>query len=187
MFDPHRTRRSDRRYYTRKGQVLQASRVNTQPVIEQRLVPIYKQYLINNNLVPTAPAPFPPIKIIGVRVGNRDNNFDQGVIHWITETTTSFTINVNTQTSQYGAFVCIFYLNTDGYYKLQFKKYSANQHDVINITDNVKARYKTISFRNQQEANDFPNDARSLYTEEQIVISGLGDDLRISDIIPIEF
>lgn len=51
MFDPHRTRRSDNRYYTRKGQVIQASRVNTKPIIDQRLVPVYKQYLINNGLI----------------------------------------------------------------------------------------------------------------------------------------
>lgn len=186
MFDPHRTRRSDRRYYTRKGQVLQASRVNTQPVIEQRLVPVYKQYLINNNLVPKEPSPFPPIKIIGVRVGTKDYNFDQGVVHWYTETDTSFTINAQ-NTNQYGSFVCVFYLNTDGYYKLQFKQYAPNSPISINITDNVKARWKTNPFRNQQEANEFPSAARSLYTEDQIVISALGDDLRIADIIPIEF
>lgn len=64
MFDPHRTRRSDRRYYTRKGQVIQANRVDTQPVIAQRLVPVYKDYLFKNNLAyPSPPAPPPPPSI----------------------------------------------------------------------------------------------------------------------------
>lgn len=64
MFDPHRTRRNDRRYYTRKGQVIQANRVDTQPVIAQRLVPVYKDYLFKNSLAyPSPPAPpSPPSK-----------------------------------------------------------------------------------------------------------------------------
>lgn len=60
MFDPHRTRRSDSRYFTRKGQVLQASRVNTNPVIDQRLVPIYKNYILKNGLIKNPPPPLPP-------------------------------------------------------------------------------------------------------------------------------
>ncbi|AXK90325.1 hypothetical protein [Bo-Circo-like virus CH] len=64
MFDPHRTRRSDKRYYTRKGQVRQASRVNTKPIIDQRLVPVYKNYLITNNLIsPPPPPPSPQTKL----------------------------------------------------------------------------------------------------------------------------
>jgi hypothetical protein len=57
MFDPHRTRRYDKRYYTRKGQVIQASRVNTKPIIEQRLVPVYKDFLIKNGLVDVTDVP----------------------------------------------------------------------------------------------------------------------------------
>lgn len=64
MFDPHRTRRSDKRYYTRKGQVIQAGKVNTKPIIDQRLVPVYKNYLITNNLIsPPPPPPTPSTKI----------------------------------------------------------------------------------------------------------------------------
>lgn len=60
MFDPHRTRRSDKRYYTRKGQVIQAGPVNTKPIIDHRLVPVYKNYLITNNLIDVPPPPEPP-------------------------------------------------------------------------------------------------------------------------------
>lgn len=66
MFDPHRTRRSDKRYYTRKGQVIQASRVNTKPIIDQRLVPVYKNFLIMNNLIPNTPPPPPPSTKISI-------------------------------------------------------------------------------------------------------------------------
>ena len=71
MFDPHRTRRSDRRYFTRKGQVLQASRVNTKPVIEQRLVPVYQDYLELNGFV-NIPRPVDPFsrKVIGISFNN---------------------------------------------------------------------------------------------------------------------
>lgn len=71
MFDPHRTRRSDRRYYTRKGQVLQASLVNSQPVIQQNLVPAYQNYLIKNGMV-NANIIQPPetIPVIGMTYDN---------------------------------------------------------------------------------------------------------------------
>lgn len=73
MFDPHRTRRNDRKYYTRKGQVIQANRVNTAPIIDQRLVPIYKDYIIKNGLIripPRPPGPAEPIEITGIAVGD---------------------------------------------------------------------------------------------------------------------
>lgn len=50
MFDPQYTRRSNRRYYTRKGQVNQAKAIDTPVVIEPRLIPIYLNYIKQNNL-----------------------------------------------------------------------------------------------------------------------------------------
>lgn len=83
MFDPHRTRRSNRRYFTRKGQVLQANRVDTSPVIDQRLVPVYRNYLIQNGLAysqPPVPPPPPqkyPYTITSVSIGTGKFNISQ--------------------------------------------------------------------------------------------------------------
>lgn len=58
MFDPQRTRYSNKRYYTRKGQVIQAKRVDAPLGIESRLVPMYKEYLVKNHLI--SASDFPP-------------------------------------------------------------------------------------------------------------------------------
>lgn len=51
MFDPHRTRDSNKRYYTRKGQVIQARRVDAPLGIEGRLVPMYRDFILKNKLI----------------------------------------------------------------------------------------------------------------------------------------
>lgn len=59
MFDPHRTRRNDRRYYTRKGQVIQARNIPAPFTIDRSKVDAYKEYIIQNNLIPSSPSPTP--------------------------------------------------------------------------------------------------------------------------------
>lgn len=61
-YDPHATRRSHQRKYTRKGQVIQAKLVNTPRTIESNLVPMYRQFFINNPQYGIGP-PRPPSKI----------------------------------------------------------------------------------------------------------------------------
>ena len=51
MFDPHRTRYNDRRYFTKKGQIIQAKKVNPPFSIENDKIEAYKNYLIKNHLV----------------------------------------------------------------------------------------------------------------------------------------
>lgn len=48
MFDPHYTRYSNRRKYQKKGQIIQARRVEIPRTIEQSLVPLYKEYFTKN-------------------------------------------------------------------------------------------------------------------------------------------
>ena len=57
MFDPHRTRRNDRRYYTRKGQVIQARNISVPFTIDRSKVDAYKEYIIQNNLISSSPPP----------------------------------------------------------------------------------------------------------------------------------
>lgn len=47
-YDPQGTRRSHQRKYTRKGQVIQAKLVNTPRTIENPLIPMYRQFFLNN-------------------------------------------------------------------------------------------------------------------------------------------
>lgn len=58
MFDPHRTRYNDRRFFTRKGQILQAKKVDPPFSIEQRKVEAYKQYLLLNHLIQAEEIPY---------------------------------------------------------------------------------------------------------------------------------
>lgn len=60
MFDPHRTRWNDRRYYTRKGQVLQAKKTEVPYLIEPNRVDAYKRYILKNHIVTSADFPSPP-------------------------------------------------------------------------------------------------------------------------------
>lgn len=60
MFDPHHTRYSNRKYYTRKGQVIQAKRIDNPVGVEDRLVPMYKNYLLKNKLISSSDVPQSP-------------------------------------------------------------------------------------------------------------------------------
>lgn len=142
MFDPHRTRRSDRRYYTRKGQVLQASRVNVQPVIEQRLVPAYQNYLIGNGLV-NANIVNPPetIPVIGMVYDNVKYPFTDF------EVTTDQTKTLNYQGAGLSAGVLmIFYEDAEGNHHASFQ-YSPADGQVYQITihNNRKMYWKLIT------------------------------------------
>lgn len=51
MFDPHHTRYNDRRYYTRKGQIIQAKKVDPPFTIESHKIEAYKKYIVKNHLI----------------------------------------------------------------------------------------------------------------------------------------
>lgn len=89
MFDPHRTRKSNKKYYTRKGQIIQAKRTNKSDnvVIEPMLVDKYKKYILDNNLIPPPPVPPPTViipKIIGIfnEFTNQEALFTDSQIPW---------------------------------------------------------------------------------------------------------
>lgn len=158
MFDPHRTRRSDRRYYTRKGQVLQASRVNVNPTIDQRLVPIYKNYIIKNNLL-TAPSPPPsmPIHPIGIAV-----IFETGETNYYPFTgmtlITEPSYNIQVVPLSTARALLLFQQKTDGSFVFLSFTFSAAFN--YNVTDNVKCYYTIISVTNP---DTFLDANKSLY------------------------
>nr|QRV61601.1 hypothetical protein [Circular ssDNA virus sp.] len=144
MFDPHRTRRSDRRYYTRKGQVLQANRVNIAPIIEQRLVPIYKDYLIKNSLLPSVPIPPPVITLDGIAISdyNSGDNVHQLPFSDMTLSTEP-TIDVPlTPPPQHTMFAAAFYQDTAGNFNFKVVTVSAYPATgTLHIENNAKCRY----------------------------------------------
>lgn len=89
MFDPHYTRKSNKKYYTRKGQIIQAKRTNRADdvVIEPMLIDKYKKYIQDNNLIPK-PTPPPPVRLIPKIVGifnaysNQEALFTDSQIPW---------------------------------------------------------------------------------------------------------
>lgn len=89
MFDPLRTRKNNKKYYTRKGQIIQAKRTNKSDnvVIEPMLVDKYKKYILDNNLIPKPPVP-PPARIIPKIIGifnafsNQEALFTDSQIPW---------------------------------------------------------------------------------------------------------
>lgn len=155
MFDPHRTRRSDRRYYTRKGQVLQASRVNVNPTIDQRLVPIYKNYLIKNNLFQS---PSTTIHPIGIAV--HDTSTSEITYYPFTEftviTAPSSSITGG-ESSTYSALL-MFQQLTDGNCLMSTISFTGTY--TYNITNNVKCYYKFISITSPSTFKNWP---KSLY------------------------
>lgn len=167
MFDPHRTRRSERRYYTRKGQVLQASRVNVNPTIDQRLVPIYKNYIIKNNLMPAPnpPPPTPPgpqpqntVTPLGIALQLSDmQTYFYPFTEFTLSTEPSFTIHYNAQSAF--AAVLIFSQTSLGYFEFTTFTFSGEiNHEILN---NVKCYWKIFTgFGTDQE---YLHAAKSLY------------------------
>lgn len=196
MFDPHRTRRSDRRFYTRKGQVLQASRVNVNPTIDQRLVPIYKNYLLKNNLI-TAPPPPPPqpeqkIKPLGIAIeGNLSGDYDFYPFTEFTLTTSEiFNIEATFPSSTISA-VLIFQQQTNGYFRFETIVFSGSIH--TQKTDNVKCYYKIIQIISE---SNYIDKSKGLYhtspSNENVFLSfdtyetSSGQELSISSQVNIE-
>nr|WEY08161.1 Cap [Po-Circo-like virus] len=146
MFDPHRTRRSNSRYFTRKGQVLQASRVNVNPVIDQRLVPIYKNYLINNGLAYDIPQNN-TIQIDAIRFSlyeAPETYFGSALADMQVSVNTNLTISGNT--TQNNQYIVVLYKGTDGVIHLWFKGFAqANQPYSITISNNEKCYYSLFN------------------------------------------
>lgn len=143
MFDPHRTRRNDSRYFTRKGQVLQASRVSVNPVIDQRLVPVYRNYLINNNLLPPPIVPASPIKIGGVYIQYGTTNVIKFALSDMT-LDTSPTVNITRAVTDKGTIIAI-YEDTSGIMHITYNSFKTNPGTTnqltLTIEDNKKCRY----------------------------------------------
>lgn len=189
MFDPHRTRRSDRRFYTRKGQVLQASRVNVNPTIDQRLVPIYKNYLLKNNLFQS---PIKGIKPLGIAIeGDLSGDYDFYPFTEFTLTTSEiFNIEATFPSSTISA-VLIFQKQTNGYFRFHTIVFSGSIH--MQETDNVKCYYKIIQISSESIYNDR---SKGLYhtspSNENVFLSfdsyetSSGQELSISSQVNIE-
>lgn len=158
MFDPHRTRRSDYRYYTRKGQVLQASRVNVNPTIDQRLVPIYKKYLLKNNLVNLNSQSQNPIKPLGIAMQQTSTAdltfypFNQFFLR-VEET---FPI-IDDAGSGHRALL-LFQQKTDGTFRLYTRAFTGRYNTTIR--NNVKCYYKLIDISSISAFMSYP---KSLY------------------------
>ena len=190
MFDPHRTRRSNRRYYTRKGQVLQASPVDVNPVIDQRLVPIYKNYLLKNNLVNSIPSP-PPIKALGIVIESEISNeyYFKPFTEFVLRTEETFTARFEPGSRLTAAL--LFQQKTDG--SLYFFTCVLNGIREINVTHNVKCYYRTISISTEA---DYNGKGKGLYhtsqSNENIFLSfdssdnEAGQNLNISSQINVE-
>lgn len=145
MFDPHRTRRNDRRYYTRKGQVIQASRVDVNPIIDQRLVPIYKNYIIKNGILKSdaPPSPSPSNIIDGIIFKNSSNdnrylsfpNFDLSY---------ATTVTISGSSTDSPAYVFIFNIDLSGNFHIQINFYQSSTAYNITINDNAICLYEKI-------------------------------------------
>ncbi len=162
MFDPHRTRRSDKRYYTRKGQVLQAGRVNTQPVIQQNLVPSYQRYLIANKLV-NANIVNPPetIPVIGMVFNGVKYPFTDF------EVTTDQTKTIDYHGAGLSAGVLMaFYEDVDGNHHVTFQYAPADgQVYQVTVTNNRKMYWKLISTRDAGDEDQFRSIPKGLYSK----------------------
>lgn len=182
MFDPHRTRRSDYRYFTRKGQVLQASRVNTQPVIDQRLVPIYKQYLLNNALISPNPI-FVPFKITGFRIDDVRYTIESPYY-------TDLTVNINfVADGQYGNYYIIFYKDTSGNYNLTTGTVASGKTFNYDVPNNVKLIWMYYQFNSPSEITAFSSWIKGICIgkDKTDLIIATGNNIALSDKIPITF
>ena len=114
MFDPQRTRYSNRKYYTRKGQVIQAKRIDAPLGIESRLVPMYKNYLLKNHLISSGdlpPAPPPVIKKIYFPFDQSTTEFvDLAVTIAPTTVTNSMGIAIGTDPDDNGLWIVYLFL-----------------------------------------------------------------------------
>nr|QZA75057.1 putative ORF3 [Po-Circo-like virus 21] len=183
MFDPHRTRRNDRRYYTRKGQVLQASRVNTQPIIDQRLVPVYKNFLLANGLAYDQPQPVPatPIDISGIAV----NDIQYTWADFIKYETSTVTINRPTGLAM---IAILFYIDTSGNSFIEFK-YQAPSSTYNKTIENVKVCYFQLfsppSTITNQNTLDNANKGIIDSTADNYIINFYGSQISIKNDIKL--
>lgn len=168
MFDPHRTRRNESRYYTRKGQVLQASRVNVQPVIEHRLVPIYRNFLINNGLVYDTPQPGPiqPISISGVSIDHEIYLFSN-----MTKSTEP-TVNLSYTAQGYRKIIIVFYKDTNGNHYLEVSHLDEDHTYTKTINNNAACYFLAIS-----------NTLTLNQTQLDTIEKGIVDELAANDIL----
>ncbi len=185
MFDPHGTRRSDRRYYTRKGQILQASRVNIQPIIEQRLVPVYKQYIVNNNLLETKD---PNVYINRIMYDSRELSDAEDIYVNIadmtlsTESTVQITMTHNTSGYASGYFIIYKDLEERIYFKV-FAIQSGSQ--TVTITGNAKCYYQSVPL-SATDYNYFTSGPFTCYNNENFIVVFEGDEFQVSPTTPIK-
>ncbi len=188
MFDPHRTRRYDKRYYTRKGQVIQASRVNTKPIIDQRLVPVYKNYLITNNLIDVPPSPPSPTDKINIEGVFFENASGQPYSYPITSMilSTEPTINYSNNTGMRGGVILALYQDIDGNNHLVAAGVP-NGLLTLSIADNAKCRY--IYTTNWAPNPDvFKNCIKGIYTNrDQTILSSRSNELNFTGYARLEF
>lgn len=187
MFDPHRTRRSDKRYYTRKGQVLQAGRVNVQPVIQNNLVPVYQRYLIANGLV-NANIVNPPetIPVIGMSFNNVQYPFTDFTL------TTDQTVSIDYHGAGLSAGVLmIFKEDVDGNHHASFYYAPADGRNYqINVTDNRKMYWKLISVHaagNEEQFRNMPKGIYSKPTDLHPVVQLVDDTISFSSAVRMSF
>lgn len=191
MFDPHRTRRSDRRYYTRKGQVIQANRVNVAPIIEQRLVPIYRDYLIKNSLLPSVPIPPPVITLDGIAISD-DNNADN--VHQLpfsdmtlsTEPTIDVTIRGRQQAATFAA---AFYQDTAGNYNFKIVIVPAiiTATETLHIENNAKCRYIVHVGTFDMTPNAFSATYKGVYSFDRYIAVAKCNNFTLAHDIQIKF
>lgn len=115
MYDPHRLRRNDRRYFTRKGQVIQAKNISPPFAIERSKVEAYRNYILKNNLLPAPVAPETEIDIQNLTIV-----YDAGAI---TQQFTDFTYTADRAqipTIPGDNFLCICIEIFQNYYNVNF-------------------------------------------------------------------
>lgn len=187
MFDPHRTRRSDSRYFTRKGQVLQASRVNTNPVIDQKLVPIYKNYILKNGLIPKPEAPpVQPIPIKGISIMFASDNIDNYPFKNMTKSTNP-TVNISTMTGSAARYLICFWEDTSGNHK--FLTYAQGEQTTITetITNNVICYWRVLPLPSGITVDNYPSYPKGLITDtnDEIVIWLDNKSMTVKPAIPL--
>lgn len=190
MFDPHRTRRNDRRYYTRKGQVLQAKRTDVPFSIEPNKVAAYKEYIIKNNLIsftpspPSPPSPDDKINIDGVFF-QRDSQVYSYPVSSMTLSTAP-TINYSNNTGMRGGVILALYQDTDGYFHLV----SAGVQNgllTLNIENNAKCRY-IFTTNWAPHPDTWKNSIKGIYANSGItIISSASNEIFFTEYARLDF